>query len=606
MMGCMRCRFFVKSFVARALLASGLLAATRSLPAADPQPVQPTDAIQKLVTELDAPEFFVREAAMRRLRGFVLDDGSGRPITAELERISHDARLSFETHERLAEVLRGVERANTAPRETLTSDQIDQLVAQLADDHFTERENAGRRLQRLLENESNIAPLMGVFKARLNDAHTASATRQELLRHYDAARRAWLLAPEGTCSLPEVSEAQIIAWVKLIGQPIDNEATFAAQRTATRELEDLMVRDDYRVSVTKLLEQQLAEAEDPGGKTRLRDLVDLTRPAMVAEIWTSAPVLINFAGAVAARDNDPFSVRLVTTQYLHVGIPQIPANAPRATHFDHCDDKIAHCVSGNTLLPGDYPVGTAIPHPEGETTIFHLINLPTPRRRLIYEYSARRSEAIRLRELSQRTCAALLNKERKLAEADAGILMLLDRAIVADFAGQFFSKVDDAPLAGMGGRLIVGHTSTHGAVCYALAFTGGKDAAPAIIKAITDNRILPPEEGSHYNLPLIALLAVAHRDPWDKVNDWLSEQLERDEPLVSNVDPAPELAATAAALLGDRLGQSPQSLGLVPVMDGFCQQIGLSTYRFEAPQRRDAFRAWLRAQRQEVARGKTG
>jgi hypothetical protein len=234
-----------------------------------------------------------------------------------------------------------------------------------------------------------------------------------------------------------------------------------------------------------------------------------------------------------------------------------------------------------------------------------LVNLPTPRDRVVYEYSTRRGDAVRLREVSQHTCDAFLSKRRKFAEADTHLLQLLDQAVVAHFAGEFFAKVDDAPLGGLASTLPIGHTSIHGAVCCALARAGTKDAAPGIIKALEADRILPPDVGANYQVPWIALLAIAQRDPWDGVEDWLRKQLEHeDEPLVTNADPAPDFAATAAAIWGGRLGQSPQSLGLLQVADGFCQHVGLSTYRFENAARRAAALNWFRTQSQEQARRK--
>ena len=325
---------------------------------------------------------------------------------------------------------------------------------------------------------------------------------------------------------------------------------------------------------------------------------------MVAEIWSNLDEQVLINGLVVAQ-SDVLQLRLVTTQYLHIGVPQLPEMATQVTHFDYCDDIRAHCVSGNTLKGGqDYPVGLAILHPEGNPTVFHLINLPTPRRRLLYEYTARRNESMRMRELTERTCDAYLSGRLKLTEAEPNMLKVLDPQVVSQFAGEFFAKVDDLPFEGIGSHLTIGHTSVHGGVCYALAFIGTKDAAPGIIKALEEDRILPPDVGAYFNLPLIALLAIANRDPWENVNDWLNAQIEEDEALVTNVDPAPDLAATAAAILGERLGRSPQSLGLVLVSDEFCKNVGLITYRFESAKDRKAAKSWFRAQRQDIARQK--
>ena len=64
-------------------------------------------------------------------------------------------------------------------------------------------------------------------------------------------------------------------------------------------------------------------------------------------------------------------------QHLLIGIPNHSPNAQRASHFDRIDESTAHCVSGNALSPGDYPVDVFLGHPRQEDAQFHLVNLPT-------------------------------------------------------------------------------------------------------------------------------------------------------------------------------------------------------------------------------------
>jgi hypothetical protein len=575
--------------------------AGHSASAAEVPASQTSESVEKLVKELDAPQFFVRESAMQRLRKIVSDPIDGTAAIVALNQLAMDPQLSFETHKRLTQVLVDATEIPAVPAEALSTEQIQQLISELSADRFALRDNAARRLRSVLKNETNIVPLLLAVRAKLLDLKLSTSARQELEQYYDECRRAWLLVSEEKCPLPEVKDEQIERWVRLIAQSVDDEAIFTAQRMATRELEDLLVRSVYRERANKLLSDQLSRTEDPAALVRLNDLINFTRPAMVAEIWSTA-LTTNFG---LMRNGGSSVPQLMTTQYLHVGVPQYPEGSPQATFFDYCDDKRAHCVTGNTLRTGDYPVRSAIPHPDGQPTFFYLISLPTPRDRLLYQYSTDRSEAVRLREIAETTCNTFLTKTRKFVEEDVRVLELLDQAVVGHFAGEFFSKVDDAPLAGLGSNLLIGHTSVHGAICCALAKTGTKDAAPGIIKAIESNRILPPDEAATYQMPMIALLAIAERDPWDGVEAWLHKQLEReDEPLVTNVDPAPDLAATAAAILGERLGQSPQALGLTVVGEGFCQHVGLATYRFENAERREIVLKWFRAQSQELARRK--
>jgi hypothetical protein len=590
----------------KAVLVIALLVAIEAPTAtrAEPPTVDAAQSAKGLVAQLDADDFFARETASRRLRALALSNEAGPALSEHLRQLAVDPQTSYEVRLRLREVLQDVSRADAVPTpETVGAAEAEQLLSQLGDSKFSIRESASFHLRRLLENPTNIVPLMVPLNARLADADLQPATRQDLEQYYIQARKAWLLAPADCCAFPDVSDEQLAAWINAVVQPDADDRSQFMRRTATRELQDLLVRDDCRPRVTPLLEKQLANTDDPRIGARVRALLDFVKPAMVAEIW-SASQRVALGGGVFIGTQESLKLRLATTQYLHVGVPQIPEGAPKATFFDHVDDQKAHCVSGNTLLPGDYPIGIAVPHPEGDVIIFHLVNLPNPRRRLIYEYSAERSETVRLAELTERTCASYVAKERVLTAADVLPLVLLDRGVVSQFAGKFFAAIDDSPLAQSNGRLMVGHTSTHGAVCYALALVGTKDAAVGIQKAVTDKRILPSTDSSPYELPTIALLAIAHRDPWQNVDAWLGAAIEQDQPLVTNVEPAPDMAATAAAILFERYQTPLSNFGLIPQAESFCNQAGLNVYRFGSEEDRQRVIKWWKAKQAELARDK--
>src|SRR5581483_3855094 len=136
--------------------------------------------------------------------------------------------------------------------------------------------------------------------------------------------------------------------------------------------------------VKAALEKRLADGQLANdAQTRLTAVLDWTRPAMTAEFWQSG--------------------RHLGIQHMIVGVPHFPQGARRASHFDSIDDQTAHCVSGNSLSPGDYPVGVFFPHPLTLEACFQLVNLPTPRKRMAYEYYVKRDESLRRAEISQRT-----------------------------------------------------------------------------------------------------------------------------------------------------------------------------------------------------------
>ena len=75
----------------------------------------------------------------------------------------------------------------------------------------------------------------------------------------------------------------------------------------------------------------------------------------------------------------------IFVQYLIIGEPQFNEGTMNPTHFDRIDENVAHCVTGNSLSEGDYPVRIAIGYPDmpGKERMFYLTNLPTARRRLL-------------------------------------------------------------------------------------------------------------------------------------------------------------------------------------------------------------------------------
>lgn len=558
--------------------------------------------VERLVAALDNPEYFAREHAMRQLRAVVTEGPQAAQVAGQLQQLSFDPKVSYEAQLRLAEILDEIPNVKLGKPDQITETDAIEIVAAIAGDRFAQRQSAIRRLAWLLENDQNVVPLLVALKARLADTKLTPAGRHLLETQHALARGHWLMAPPERCVMPPVPESEIAKLLAAVTTPATDDASFMASSSAVRNLEDLLAREEYRASLSERLAAELDRAEDPAVRTVLTDLVDLTKPAMVAEIW-SALRYVNVGGGMMVTDFDPESLRLSTCQYLHVGVPQIPEGADRATHFDRCDDKVANCVSGNTLTPGEYPVHTAFAHPNGQNILFHLVNLPTPRRRLLYEHLATRDPSIRFREMSQRTCDAFLSGQRKLTDNDMTVLLTLERAVVGQFAADFLRQVEDRPLENRSGSLADGRFSQHGMLCYVLARRGEKKSAEAILAALANERILPPDARGAHDMPHIALLAIAKRDAWSNADKWLAETIERPRPLVTTAawdelardikqvdehsiehQPAqtPDAGATAAAILAQRLGVSIDSLGLMEQRDDVCTSLGLQTYRFES------------------------
>ena len=171
-------------------------------------------------------------------------------------------------------------------------------------------------------------------------------------------------------------------------------------------------------------------------------------------------------------------------------------------------------MSGQNLTAGDYPVDVAIGHPTMEDAFFHLVNLPTPRRRKLYEQWLRRPNAEKLAEITRHTTTRYLERKSPLSESELVVLPHLDAKLMSAFAAEMLLTVEDQPLPRTGALRYGGRPSHHGMLCGALAAVGTKEAVPKLLEALQAERVLPPGHESPYRLDWLAALAIATNDPW--------------------------------------------------------------------------------------------
>jgi hypothetical protein len=281
-------------------------------------------------------------------------------------------------------------------------------------------------------------------------------------------------------------------------------------------------------------------------------------------------------------------------QHLLVGVPSQSPGAARPSHFDPVDEHKAHCVSGNSLTAGnDYPVGEAFPHPQQEGAFFHLVYLPTPRRKMAYrvEFAAAEERAY-LAAISRRTLDRALAEQRPLTEPELLMLGELDPTEVSRFAGRYFLRADDGPLAISGPLRIGGRPSRFGMIAARLAIDGTRDAMPGLSEAIAKDRFLPPNQHAPCRLHWMAALAIAARDPWKDCDDWLAKCIRRTERLIDGEEQSAEVGATAAAVLLSRHKQAPQEHGLLPAGHELLNQLGLPGWRFADEAAREKMQKW--------------
>jgi hypothetical protein len=446
--------------------------------------------------------------------------------------------------------------------------EIGQLFDQLDSDTFETRRRAAGRVEQLMAR-AELQPLLAMeFQQAVLTLDISFEVRWQLERWAKRLPKAFIEPPDN------VSGVEI---TRLIAKLDDD--SYAVRLGATRRIEWLLMRDEHVLPVRRALESRLADRSIAEALGEVKKLMNMTRPAMVAEYWQ--------AGHCKGQ------------QHLLIGVPSQGPGAPSPSHFDRIDDETAHCVSGVNLSPGDYPVGIAIAHPKDMGALFHLVNLPTPRQRIEYDRIAKTDDADRLASLSRRTFDRMLRQKHELSPRELTMLVQLDASEVSRFAGKYFLAVSDKVLPAESRRLSVGHPSLFGVICARLAVIGTRDAMPGLLDAIDRQRFLPPSSRSRYRLHWLAALSIAQRDPWPDADTWLAARIGDRESLIEGHLNAPELGATAAGLLLKHHGQNPSQYGLRSAPEAVLMRMRIDGYRFELPGGRARVEQWWKEKQKD-------
>jgi hypothetical protein len=538
--------------------------------------------LQSLIRGLDSERFDARERAAAQLRQLAADPETAISVAEKLRQVLVAPDISLEVRKQLERLQPLFPQVSLPRKDGVSGMELDRLVRQLESDSYGARLAAAKRLEWLLETPELTYEIMLRLKERTASTGFSSGGEQQPLEAiYQRAREAWLLADAERCPLPPVTPARLRAWLEELARPMPVDATpekRRAQRLARQNIEEAMACGEELPRLKAALAAKLAEPGlSPVSAARLRELEDLTRPAMVAEYWQNRKHL--------------------SSQFLLIGVPSWGANQVRPSHFDRIDSRTAHCVSGQNLVPGDYPVGVAIPHPRTEGAFFHLVDLSSPRRRLAYLCHAQRDETLRLSEVSRRTLDQLLQQGQPLSIEQLRLLGQLDPKEVSRFAGAFLVKVADRtlppdPANGDPSASPDSRPSHHGMICMDLAIEGTREAIPGLLAAIEKGRFLPPTPASPYRFEWVAALSIANRDPWREVDAWLAGQFGRPDALATRSDHPAQLGATAAAILLTRHGQDLSRFGLELVPDETFQDFSFSGYRFAAADSHRAVERW--------------
>ncbi|MGD9645018.1 MAG: hypothetical protein AB7U73_04850 [Pirellulales bacterium] len=590
--------------------------------------------IDALFADLDAADCDTRDAAAERLATLAEQPAWQSHLAERAKSALRSLDTSYELRLRLKTLLAllptnttvASSDASTAKgvEKVVNSEEVDRLIAQLDDDSPALRASAAARLAAFAQQPDSNAQVLSRLTAIVDEPCDVPGLARERLRLWNIAHRAWLTSDPATWQLPAVTDEQIDAWVITLaapGAPSTVEVA-AAQAAARRQLVDLLARDEYVSRVKQALAKQLGDPQlNVDAADRLREVDDWTRPAMVAEYWQGPQHL--------------------GIQHLLIGIPNQSEGAERPSLFDRCDAATAHCVSGNSLSPGDYPVGVFFPHPRDGDAQFHLINLPTPRQRLVYDCDVERPVSLRLAEITERTLDWMIARGQPLSLAELAMLEELDAEAVSLFAGKYFLKVDDSLYEDGMQNQLVGQLSRHHNLCCLLARRGTATAVPGIVAAIEAGRFLPPRDEAPYHWPWMAALAIANRDPWPERDDWLAGLVSRTDVLVhrptgadtspegdernpdqpSDVatplvprnarevrapgalwlgaysEASPDIGACAAGMLLVRYRMPPTAFGLDSTAYPPFTTFGFSGYWFRDPAGRDKVLSWWQEQR---------
>ncbi|HWA99432.1 MAG TPA: hypothetical protein VG713_13110 [Pirellulales bacterium] len=507
-----------------------------------------SDEVSRLLVDLNADEYETRRHAFDDLRRLGEQTKLQPRLAHAYARLLTSPDTSLEVREAIGVLLAAlpasVKTAEPADRPTAADVETESaaLLDMLGDSRYSARAAAAVQLEALAAQESHAVSILVEVKRRLAESALDSQTRRQLEAIYERARGTWLLASPPVPLPAKPTEDDVRHWIAdYVRGAFDasSAAVVAQRRSAERELLDALAQDDLAPLVDRLLRERLADATlQPPVRNELESLDSWMHPAMVAEYWILG--------------------RHTHIQHLLIGVPNQPAGAERPSLFDRCDDRVAHCASGNSLSTGDYPVGVFIPHPKHADAQFHLINLPTPRRRMAYEYLAKTDTARRLSEISRRTVERLLATPRSLEEREIVMLRSLDATVVSRFAGQYLLAVDDQRQAGDENRHAV---SRHALVALVLAQHGTHEALADLAKAVAAKRFLPTPSDPDGAVAWIAALAIVHRDRWSGADDWLVAQLGNRRVLLPG-DRHTTVAAAAAGMLLARHEVAPASFGL--------------------------------------------
>lgn len=551
---------------------------------AEEPPPEAAQALRDCLADLNSDRFDVRGRGAEKLKALANDKDTQPAVAVALERLLLAPDTSYEVRSLCEPILSQLPAPPADSIPQIAPEEIDRLLGDVDAASYGQRVGAAMRLAWIAKRNPQWAAVVAEkLKQRLKDPQLPSDVRRRLTELREAAWVRWLASDPKTWPAPAATDNQVELWLHILTSATEHPV---AHECAERELTDLVVYESWAPKIKVAVAKHLENADlAPEAIERLTRLSDLCQPAMVAEIWED-------------RVNS-------TLQYLLVDVPQFPDQALRATHFSSIDDTTAHCKSGNSLAPGDYPVGVAIPitHPQqpySENRMFQLVNLPNARQRLLYDLAKLKVDpSQRLHELSERTTAWMAAQKRCLTEREIALLLQLDGDVVSRFAGPYLLSVDDQPKTEPEEFQFGGRSSRHLLLCAVLAENGTREVLPSLVEAGRRGRLPAPTEEVRLNVGWLAVFKIADRDPWPGLDDCLAGMIDIARPISTIGDPPPEVGATAAAMLLTRHGENLSDFGVAEVTDQELRGLGVPASRFTTPAARQQVIEWWQRRKEK-------
>lgn len=546
---------------------------------------------QDILAGLDSTRAGIRAQAEQRLRQMRADPSVAGCLDEYVRRSLWRTDLSYETRRILAS-LQPLDQPSgkAAPEQAsasstpdqpprLSKAEVRQEIEALLDDHFARRAAARHRLAVAFRNPSSCAAAIDAMRSIIRGSELDLAAIREIRNAWEAALAGWVVASQPEPRLEEWSRGELVECLERLTAAVNSASALAPERAALSVLHfECALADPLGLAVAvDVLQEWSDRSISPEVRPVIEQLREWTKPAMVAEYWSEG--------------------RHLGEQHMLVGVPSQVPGAARPSHFARIDDRWAECVSGNSLSPGQYPTHVAIPHPMSESAFFHLVNLPTPRRRLAYRYTSKLDDSRRLVEISRRTIDRFLDPPRPLTEPETVLLGLLDPAEVGRFVEKYFFQVEDGPFnqSDPAQPRLGGRPSRLGLVCAILAKKGDRRSLSGLMRAIAQGRFRPPTSDCPYRMEYVALIAVAGRDGRDDALRCLIEIVDNCSNLAEDGRAAPpEVGPTAAAVVLKHVRTDPIEFGLVRVNDSVLESVGVEGYRSTTPDYIDRFRQWWR------------